>query len=291
MNDEKLEIEDWMMTDADVRRLRKHMLPVLEKHNLVEGVRFKLAQRETWEVYLYVPEDLCTWRTMKNRLQRVCKDTGIDPEKVVNSRAWGQPDRVLAGRVYERFVLSNILATGDTARNYISFCDRMMKARKWRSLPQPIVRDEELWRRIDFTDDDGAVYERGVVLPKQNLSASDMAIISLPREFLGYHLDEDGFSEGRDYTPYYAKKLLTRPIKRVKINYGHQGDDASKNLWAIWELDKLEVQLDGSGGCTSPYREDGTLKTSADYGTDLPIRKFFLCGHKILAGTHKNWRP
>ena len=117
-----------------------------------------------------------------------------------------------------------------------------------------------------------------------------MAIIALTREFLGYHLDEDGFSEGRDYTPYYAKKFLTRPIKRVKINYGHQGADASKNLWVIWELDKLEVEL-SNGEYTSPYREDGTLKTSADYGMGVHIRHIYFSGHKILAGTHKNWRP
>jgi len=266
------------------------MMPILEKHNLAVGVRFKLAQRETWEVYLYIPEDVCTWRTMKNRLLRVCGEVGLDPEKVVNSRAWGQADRIIGGRTYERFALPNILADADVARNYIGYCNRMMKARKWRSFPEPVCMDEEPWRRIDFTDDDGTVYERGVVLPKRNPESSDIAIISLPREFIDYHLDEDGFVESRDYTPYYAKKLLTHPIKRIKINYGHQGDDESKNIWAIWELESLKVELDGREECTSPYRDDGTLKTSADYGTDMPIRKFILSGHKILSGTLERYR-
>ena len=45
-------VEDWMMTEADVRRLRNHLMPVLEKHKLAGGVRFGLALRETWGAYL-----------------------------------------------------------------------------------------------------------------------------------------------------------------------------------------------------------------------------------------------
>ena len=111
------------------------------------------------------------------------------------------------------------------------------------------------------------------------------SIIALPPEFLVYHQDEKGFGEIRDYTPYYAKKFLTRPIKRVKILYGHQAKNNRKGKWVLWELDKIEVELGGGEIYTSPYREDGTLKTRADYGSDLPITSFHLSGHKQLAGT------
>ena len=71
------------------------------------------------------------------------------------------------------------------------------------------------------------------------------SIIALPPEFLVYHQDEKGFGEIRDYTPYYAKKFLTRPIKRVKILYGHQAKNNRKGKWGLWEPDKIEVELGG----------------------------------------------
>ena len=138
-------------------------------------------------------------------------------------------------------------------------------------------------KKLKLKGEDGTIYDEGVILPKQDPNASDTAIISLPAEFLVYHQDEGGFGEIRDYTPYYAKKFLTRPIKKVKILYGHQGPDESRNRWVLWELDKIEVEIGGM--YTSPYRADGTLKTRADYGTDQPITSFHLSGHRQLAGT------
>lgn len=275
--------EDWMMTEADAARLRNHLLPALEKHKLADGVRVETAQRETWEAYLYIPDDLCTWRTMRNRLQRVCAEIGLDAQKVIDSRPWNPQPGTHGRRTYSRFTLPNVLVSADAARNYVSYCDRMRKARKSRLVPETLWQFQEPWRRVDFVDDDGAVYEHGVVLPKQDPNASDTAIIALPPEFLVYHQDEKGFCETRDYTPYYAKKFLTRPIKKVKILYGHQAENNPKNKWVLWELDKIEVKIGGK--YTSPYREDGTLKTRADFGSDLPITGFDLSGHKQLAGT------
>ena len=276
-------VEDWMMTETDVNRLWERLRPAFEKRGLVNGVRLEIAQRESWEAYLYVPSDLCVWRTLKYRLQRICAETGLNPQKLLDSRnetpACEDGDR----QHCVRFTIRNPLMTADVARNYVGYCDRMRKARRGRLVPDPLGFCEEPWRRINFRDDDGAVYEDGVILPKQDPNASDMAIIALHPEHLDYHQDEGGFGEGRHYTPYYAKKFLTRPIRRVKINYGHQGPDESKNLWVIYELDKLTVRIGGEG--ISPYRRDGTLKTRADYGTDEPILGFGLCGHKILAGS------
>lgn len=276
-------VEDWMMTGADVRRLRNHLLPVLEKHKLADGVRFGLALRETWGAYLYVPADLCTWPTVKNRLRRVCAEIGLDSEKVINSRPWNPQDETRGGCTHFRFTLPNVLVTAEAAKNYINYCDCLRKARRYDLIPKCVDGVEEPWRRIDFVDDEGTVYEHGVILPKQDPNASDTAIIRLSREFLVYHQDEGGFGEIRDYTPYYAKKFLTRPIKKVKILYGHQAKNNPKNKWVLWELDKLEVEVGEK--YMSPYRADGTLKTRADYGTDQPITSFHLSGHKQLAGT------
>ena len=282
-------VEDWMMTEADVRRLRNHLMPVLEKHKLADGVRFGLALRETWGAYLYVSADLCTWPTVKNRLRRLCAEIGLDAEKVINSRPWNPQDETRGGRTYFRFTLPNVLVTAEAAKNYINYCDCLRKARRYDLIPKCVDGVEEPWRRIDFVDDEGAVYEDGVILPKQDQNASDTAIISLSRDFLVYHQDEGGFGETRDYTPYYAKKFLTRPIKKVKILYGHQGEDESKNLWVTYELDELTVTVDGKE--TSPYRPDGTLKARADYGTDASIESFCITGHKILAGRREKYVP
>lgn len=202
---------------------------------------------------------------------------------VIDSRPWNPQEGTHGGRTYFRFTLPNVLVTADVARNYVSYCDRLRKARKYRFVPKPLWQFQEPWRRVDFVDEDGAVYEHGVVLPKQDPNASDTAIISLSPEFLVYHQDEKGFYETRDYTPYYAKKFLTRPITKVKINYGHQTKNDPNGKWVLWELDKIEVEIDGK--YTSPYRDDGTPKTRADYGTDQPIMSFHLSGHKHLAGT------
>lgn len=286
--------EGWMMTEADVDRLWERLLPAFKKRNIVDGVRLEVGQRESWETYLYIPEDLCAWRTLKYRLQRICAETGLDAQRLIDTRDWvhedeGDEDEGDEARHYSRFTVPNMLMTADAARNYVSYCDRMRKARKGWLVPRPLCRFAEPWRRVNFQDDDGAVYEDGVILPKQDPDATDMAVISLSPEFLVYHQDEGGFGESRDYTPYYAKKFLTRPIKRVKINYGHQGADESKNLWVIYELDKLTVRIGDKE--TSPYRPDGTLKTQADYGTDAPIESFGITGRKILAGRREKYRP
>ena len=282
MNKTNDRIEDWMMTEADVKRLRNHLMPTLEKHKLAEGVRFELAMREAWGVYLYVPADLCTWPTVKNRLRRVCAEIGLDAEKVINSRPWDSLNRLWRGRAYHRFTLPNVLVTAEAAKNYIKYCDRLGQSGQYDLIPECVDGVEEPWRRINFVDDDGTVYDHGVILPKQDPNASDTAIIRLSPEFLVDHQDY-GVGEGRDYTPYYAKKFLTRPIKKVKILYGHQGADESKNLWVLWELKSLEVEI--GGNCTSPYRADGTPKTRADYGSDQPITKFYIGCSKRLAGT------
>jgi len=281
--------EDWMMTEADVSRLRNRLYPSLEARNIADDVRFEIAQKETWEAFMYIPQDLCSWRTMKSRLEHVCAECGLDPMKVVDTRYSMPLGEADDERLCYRFTLPNILMTTDVARNYVSYCDRMRKARKGGLVSPPLWNFSEPWRRIDFQDDDGAVYEDGVILPKQDPNATDLATIALSPEFLVYHQDEGGFGENRDYTPYYAKKLLTRPIKRVKINYGHQGNDESKNLWVIYELEDLLVRIAGKE--TSPYRADGTLKTRADYGTDAPIENFWITGHKILAGRRERYLP
>ena len=280
----KLELkgEDWMMTEADVKRFVERVMPVLEKHGLSEGAIIDVAIEGTWEMDVYIPMSIFSWPTIRKRMKAVCEELGygMDVLKSCDHYMTYNSDRSVK---YHCFCMTNMYAPKDVEERYREYDER--ERAKVTAPPPPPERFSEPWRSGHSTDKDGTIYDEGVILPKQDPRASDTAIISLPAEFLVYHQDEKGFGEIRDYTPYYAKKFLTRPIRKVKILYGHQAKRSPKNKWVLWALDKIEVELDGGEIYTSPYREDGTLKTRADYGSDLPITSFHLSGHKQLAGT------
>ena len=281
----KLELkgEDWMMTEADVKRFVERVRPVLEKHGIGARVVIDIAIEGTWEMFVYVPNDLFSWATIRKRMKCVCEELGLDAKATLSDCDKDMHIKFGDKERYHRFCMTNMYAPKDVEEKYREYDER--ERAKVKAQPPPPERYSEPWRRGHSTDKDGTIYDEGVILPKQDPMASDTAIIALPPEFLVYHQDEKGFGEIRDYTPYYAKKFLTRPIKRVKILYGHQAKNNRKGKWVLWELDKIEVELGGGEIYTSPYREDGTLKTRADYGSDLPITSFHLSGHKQLAGT------
>ena len=265
----KLKGEDWMMTEADVNRFVERVMPVLKKHGIGARVVIDVAIEGTWEMFVYVPNDLFSWATIRKRMKCVCEELGLDAKAILSGCdkdmhiKYGDKER------YHRFCMTNMYAPKDVEEKYREY-DERERAKVIPPPPQP-ERYSEPWRHGHHEEADGTVYDEGVILPKQDLNAPDMAVISLPLEFLDDHRETNGFAELRDYTPYYAKKFLTRPIKSVKILYGHQVRGSAKNKWAIWKLDKLEVELGWGEIYTSPYRDDGTLKNRADFGTDLPI--------------------
>lgn len=276
----KLKGEDWMMTDADTKRFCDCVIPVLEKYGIGERVVIDIAIEETWEMFVCIPTDLFSWPTIRKRMKLVCEELGFEPKPILSDCDRDMHINFGDQELYHRFCITNMFAPKDHLERYEDYFERMQAGKP--EPPPPPEPFSEPWRHGHHEDTDGTVYDEGVILPKQDLNAPDTAVVSLPLEFLDDHREANGFGELRDYTPYYAKKFLTRPIRRVKILYGHQVRGSVKNKWAIWKLDKLEVELGRGEIYTSPYRDDGTLKKRVDYGTDLPIVQFHLSGHELL---------
>ena len=285
----KLKGEDWMMTENDVDRFIKRIMSSLERNGLAAGTQIDVALEGSWEMFVYVPMATASWTTVRKRMKKVCEELNLD-QHLLSTCDHNMIIHCGDTIRYHRFCITNMYAPEDVLDRYGEYLERIAKG-----VPPPPPEPEpfsEPWRHGHHEDPDGTVYDEGVILPKYDPDGSDTAIICLSPEFLVDHQEDDGFGEIRDYNPYYAKKFLSHPIKKVKILYGHQGADKSKNLWVVWKLDSIDVEF-GTGNApeTSPYRENGTLKTRADYGTDAPIKSFVIHGSGWIDGMKGKYIP